>query len=329
MISSPSLRWGILGTGMIARRFASQLRFSQTGTLAAIASRTLVSAEAFTAEVGGVPCAGYASLLERGDVDAVYVALPNQFHVEWTLAALAAGKHVLCEKPLAPTAAEARQLFAAAQASGRLLVEAMMYRAHPQTREFFAAIREGLIGEVRLAHCHFTFQRPVSPDDARYQAGGGGGSLYDVGCYCIDWLRSVVGEEPVAMNCLIHPHELGVDDYATAQLGFSGGALATFTCGMTVVSDQTAHLAGTNGRIMMPRFWQAAEGYTHIDATGASRFVAPIETGRPLYALEADAFAEVLGGASSWHSPENTVANLMVLEGLLAAVGVSRSSEKC
>jgi len=319
MKSLPSLRWGILGTGMIARRFSAQLPLSQTGTLAAIASRSFAGAETLTAQFGGAPCASYAALLERSDIDAVYIALPNQYHVEWTLAALASGKHVLCEKPLAPSAAEGRHLFAVAEASGRLLVEAMMYRAHPQTKEFFASIRDGLIGDVRLAHCHFTFQRPASRDDARYQSGGGGGSLYDVGCYCIDWLRSVVGEEPAEVRCLIHRHEFGVDDYATALMAFPGGALATFTCGMTVASDQTAHLAGTSGRVMMPRFWQAAEGYTCFDESGPPRFMAPIEVGRPLYALEADAFAEIVGGAKSWHSPENTVANLAVLERLLAA----------
>lgn len=308
-------RWGILGTGRIAARFASELPRSSTGRLVATASRRTEAAAAFAREHGGEGIAGYAALLARDEIDAVYLALPNELHREWTLAALDAGKHVLCEKPMALDVAEARDMFRRAAQRGRVLMEAFMYRAHPQTKLLFETIASGAIGEPRLVRANFTFAREASPEDARYQPGPGGGSLMDVGCYCIDFARTLVGEEPERLACLAHRHELGVDDYAAGLLGFTGGALATFTCGMTVLSDQSAHVAGSEGRIEIVRFWQAQEGFALVSPKGTTeRF--KVKEKRPLYAVEADAFAAVVAGEPNWNPAENTLANLRVLEDL-------------
>jgi len=315
MESNDTLHWGILGTGMIARRFASQLPESHRGRLAGAASRSPETAEAFAAEFGGRGFAGYESLLDSPDIDAVYVALPNHLHREWTEKALDAGKHVLCEKPLAIGVNEAESMFERARATGRVLVEAFMYRAHPQTRLLLDTIRNGEIGEVRLIRANFTFSRPASREDARYVPGPGGGSLMDVGCYCVDFTRSVVGAEPMRTHAVCHRHEFGVDDYAAGTLAFPGGELATFTCGMTVASDQTAHIAGAKGRIEIPRFWQAREGFTLVRPDEEARRLG-VEEERPLLAVEADAFAEVVGGGENWNSPENTLGNLHALEAL-------------
>lgn len=318
MKSARSFRWGILGTGRIAARFASELPHSHTGVLAATASRSAESAAALARTHGGEAVAGYENLLRRDDLDAVYVSLPNALHREWTLAALDAGLHVLCEKPMALDVAEAREMFRRSAQRGRVLLEAFMYRAHPQTKLLFETVAGGAIGEVRLIRANFTFHREASREDARFQAGPGGGSLMDVGCYCVDFARTLCGGEPDRVRCLAHVHEYGVDDYAAGLLGFPGGALATFTCGMTVLSDQTTHIAGTEGRIEIPRFWQAQEGFSLILPSGAvERF--EVRESRPLYAVEADAFAEVVAGGANWNPAENTLGNLKVLEELRKA----------
>ena len=313
MNSQTPLRWGILGTGMIAGRFAADLPLSQRGILTAVASRSLESATAFTKLHGGSPVAGYDALLSRDDVDAVYISLPNTLHHEWTLAALDAGKHVLCEKPMALSEAEAVEMFDRAEATNRLLIEAFMYRAHPQTRLLREIIADGAIGEIRLIRTNFTFHREASTTDARFQPGPGGGGIMDVGCYCVDFTRTLLSQEPDRVQSLLHRHEFGVDDYAAGLLGFPGGQLATFTCGMTVVSDQTAHIAGTEGRIEIVRFWQGKEGFSLIDPQGREKKY-EVEEERPIYAIEADAFAEVVGGAPNWNDRANTLGNLRVLE---------------
>lgn len=316
--SSPEpvpIRWGILGTGMIAEKFARDLPRSRSGTLAAVASRSVEKAEAFLGAVGDSASAfgSYEELVSDPSVDAVYIALPNAFHREWTLAALASGKHVLCEKPLALDADEATEMFAAAAAANRLLMEATMYRALPQTRLLLDTIRSGRIGEPRLLRANFTFSRPADPSDARYRPGPGGGSLMDVGIYCIDFARSIAGAEPLRASAVLHRHDSGVDDYAAGVLAFPEGLLATFTCGMTVVSDQTAHLAGTEARIEIPRFWFGAEGFEIIAPDGTRESIAAAAEPLPIYAIEADAFAGVLAGGENWNPASNTIGNLLAI----------------
>ena len=315
MKTSHTLRWGILGTGRIAAKFASELPASRTGNLVATASRSTESAAAFARIHGGEGVTGYEALLSRTDIDAIYISLPNALHHDWTLAALDAGKHVLCEKPLALSVDEAAGMFNRAAEKDLVLIEAFMYRTHPQTKLLHDTIRSGAIGEIRLIRTNFTFSREATREDARYQPGPGGGSLMDVGCYCVDLSRTLLGAEPDRVECFAHMHEFGVDDYAAGLLGFENGTLATFTCGMTVLSDQTTHIAGTEGRIEIVRFWQGREGFSIIFPDGSNERFEVCEE-RPIYALEADAFAEVVGGGGNWNSPENTIGNLRVLERL-------------
>jgi len=328
-IADGDLRWGILGTGQIAKKFATDLSQSKTGSLVATASRSLKTATHFADRYGGSGMEGYDALLRNPGVEAVYVSLPNRFHKEWSIKALAAGKHVLCEKPIALNARDAEDMFTAAEKSGRLLVEAFMYRAHPQTQQLFRAVRDGLIGDVKIIRANFTFSRKVSSHDARYSSGEGGGSIMDVGCYCSDFIRSLAGCEPSEVSGVIHRHECGgVDDYAVATLGFESGLLATFSCGMTVVSDQSAHIAGTTGRIEILRFWQAKEGYTVFRPSENPEIetrdrIPPIpEETRPLYAIEADAFADVVAGrVPNWNPPENSINNMGLLERVKTCAG--------
>lgn len=187
---SEPLRWGILGAGKIARKFAGQLPQSSRARLAAVGSRRGDSAAQFAGRFGGRPHGSYADLLADETVEAVYVSLPNGLHHEWTVRALEAGKHVLCEKPIASNAAQAETMFDAAERAGRVLVEAFMYRCHPAIDALIETVRRGEIGQVRLIRSHFTFHRPVDADDARYRADLAGGAMMDVGCYCLHFARA-------------------------------------------------------------------------------------------------------------------------------------------
>ena len=320
-MTKQKLRWGILGTGMIAGKFAFDLPRSQGGVLLATGSRTLASAQRFSFRYGGKACAGYESVLHDPAVDAVYVALPNGMHHEWTLRALEAGKHVLCEKPFAANFRQAEEMFAAADRSGCLLVEAFMYRAHPLLHSLIATVRSGILGELRLIRSNFTFARPELNHDARYHSGQSGGALMDVGCYCVNLCRQVVGVEPDAVQAMAHLHPGGVDEYAAALLRFPGDVLATITCGMTVVSDDMTHIAGTEGRIAIRAFWFGRDGFTVT--RGDHTQTIQVEETRPLYAMEADAFAAaVFGQAPPWISREDTLGNMLVLDTLRQSAGV-------
>lgn len=321
---SAALRWGIIGTGSIAKQFGTDLTFSETGQLVGVASRSFEKASHFITSLENsqsesiTPFGDYSSILKDPTIEAIYIALPNTLHFEWTAAALRAGKHVLCEKPLALNHREAEELFTLADESGVLLMEAFMYLAHPQTRLLFETVSRGEIGDLQVIQINFCFDRPPSKDDARFQANEGGGSLMDVGCYCIDLARNLTTEEPEKAKGVAHQHESGVDDFFAGSLAFPSGVLASFVCGMTVTTDQITRLYGTEGWIEIPRFWKAGEGFTiHRPGGEPKSIFSPTPTPpRPLYAIEADAFAEVLNGRPNWNPRENTIANLRVIEDL-------------
>jgi predicted dehydrogenase len=321
-MTTEKLRWGILGTGNIAKKFAAALPESESGRLVAAGSRGMESAQAFADEFGGRGVEGYQALLEDEEIDAVYLALPNGLHKEWSIAAMRAGKDVLCEKPIGVNAAEAEQMFAVAQEFGRTLIEAFMYRAHAQSEKLVETVRSGEIGELRLMRCNFSFPREISSTDARLVAEQGGGALMDVGCYCVHLARHLAGREPTEVKAVAHLHPMGVDDYASGTLKFGDDFLMTFTCGMGVGSDGGTHVAGTEGRIEVDRFWLCQDGFRVIPAQGnSSNFRA--EDQRPLYAVEADAFAAaVRGEAEPWISADDSIGNMRVLDALRESAGV-------
>lgn len=302
------LRWGILSTGNIARQFATGVNSSSRCALSAVGSRQQETAEAF-AKSYSIPRAfgSYRELIECPEVGAVYNGLPNSMHHQWTLSALAAGKHVLCEKPLASNAREAREMFDAAERAGKVLVEALMYRSHPQTLAALEAVRTGAIGELKLIRTSFCYRTRKIEDNIRFSRELAGGGLMDIGCYCIDFSRLFAGADPIDAQVSGHVHESGVDDLAAGTIMFSNGVLASFVCGMTVQADNTAYICGTEGYLEIPVPWkplmQGAGFYIgrgtppKMDAVGNSpQQVKPPREWRPipsgeLYALEADDFA--------------------------------------
>jgi predicted dehydrogenase len=225
----------------------------QRGTrsqVVAIASRSLPKAQAAASELGIARAYGsYEELLADPEVEAVYNPLPNHLHVPWTIRAAEAGKHVLCEKPIALSASEARQLLDARARTGVRIGEAFMVRNHPQWLAVKELVASGRIGELRVVAGHFAYFRR-DPDDVRSVPEWGGGGLMDVGCYPITMSRWLFGAEPEAVIGIVdRDPELRVDRIASGLLRFPAGGQATFTCAMQLAHYQRMQLHGTRGRI--------------------------------------------------------------------------------
>jgi predicted dehydrogenase len=340
---SEKLRWGILGTGNIARQFAAGVQASQRGRLTAVASRTAAAAQTFASDFGiAGALEGYQRLIDDPTVDAIYNSLPNTLHHQWTIAALKAGKHVLCEKPLGANAREAEEIFDVAAATRRVMVEAFMYRSHPLTLAVVEAVKRGDIGELRVIRSSFCFHTKNVENNIRFKPALAGGSLMDVGCYCINFSRLHAGCEPSHMVATGHLHSSGVDDYAAGALSFPNGMVASFCCGMIVHTDNTAMLCGSEGYIEIPIPWKPpAELATYIvsssvpprmDQAGAGKAAAPggsprevrhVPVSGTLYGIEADDFAAtVMDGRPPRLSRADTLGNMRVLDELRRQVGV-------
>lgn len=252
-LDSEPVRFGILGCGRIAKNsIAPAIRAVPDATLAAAASRDRRRAEAL------LPLrayGSYADLIADPEVEVVYVASHNGEHRDLTLAALAAGKHVMCEKPLGRNAQEVRDMGEAAARAGRHLVEAFMYRYHPQIQMVKEKIAAGEIGEVQRVDTVFTFQL-AGEDDVRLRPDWGGGALLDVGCYCVDFTRSILGPEPARValeRARFHPG--GVDLRVQARLEWNDGVEAAFECGFDAPFAQRATVRGSAGALVLEQPW--------------------------------------------------------------------------
>lgn len=247
------LRWGILGPGFIAGRAVAPAMRACGHDLAVVGSRSITRARTFAAAQGVRRARGsYEEVVVAGDVDAVYVALPNDLHERWTLAALEAGKHVLCEKPLSLDAESAARMAAAAAKRDRLLMEAVMTRFHPRTSALLELVRGGGIGAVRLIHSAFTFPMRA-PDNYRAHPEHGGGALLDVGLYTTAIVRWLVGEEPCVVRAAQRRWATGVDGTVAALLGFGSGVLATLHASFDGAEHQHLEIVGTEATLRVPR----------------------------------------------------------------------------
>src|SRR5687767_8487331 len=250
---SRRLKLGIMGTGNIAGQFCMGTLASPRIQLAAVGSRSTEAARAF-AERFDIPGAhgSYDALLSARDVDAIYLSLPNSMHHEWTIKALRAGRHVLCEKPLAVTSAEAEEMFEVARRTGKVLVEAFMYVSHPQTKRVIEVINSGAIGELRLIRSSFCYRTSRMEGNIRFDPRLAGGALMDVGCYCTHFARMIAGAEPDSISAVGTLHPSGVDHLSSGVLRFPSGVVAMFSCGMLTQCDNTAHICGTEGYLEIP-----------------------------------------------------------------------------
>jgi predicted dehydrogenase len=252
MSDTLKIRWGILGCARITRRgLVPGILASGTGVLHALASRDPATARAWATEFG-VPRGhdSYEALLKDPDVDAVYIPLPNELHRPWVMAAADAGKHVLCEKPLALDAREAGAMVEHCRDRGVHLMEAFMWRHQPRTLDLRRLVREGAIGELRLIRSSFSF--PIAAGDWRLDPARGGGALWDVGCYGVNAARFFAGAEPAEVRSIAHVGPTGVDLTLTALLAFPGGVLATVDCSFEQPYRCSCELVGTRGVIEVP-----------------------------------------------------------------------------
>jgi D-xylose 1-dehydrogenase (NADP+, D-xylono-1,5-lactone-forming) len=247
--SEPPLRIGILGTAKIARSFVAAVRPSKQVRVAAIASRDAAAARAFAQEFSIARHFGaYEALLADPDIDAVYIPLPNSLHAEWSIAALSAGKHVLCEKPLSATAAEARAMFDAARRHGVHLVEGYPYRAQPQTLKLSELLDAGVIGEVRLIQASFGFTLGAG-ENIRLSPQLAGGALMDVGTYPVSLVRMIAKARPTRVHAVAQWTMSGVDGALAATLEFASGLFAQITCSFGTCVHRQALIAGSHGVI--------------------------------------------------------------------------------
>jgi predicted dehydrogenase len=324
-----ALRWGILSTADIARKkVVPGMQRAARCEVVAVGSRDGAAARRFADELG-IPRAhdSYEALLADPGVDAIYIPLPNHMHREWTIAAARAGKHVLCEKPLALTSADAQAMVDACEREGVRLMEAFMYRLHPSWVAVRRLVASGRIGRLQAVQSWFSYYND-DPTNIRNIAAAGGGALFDIGCYTINLSRMLFGTEPERVEAsILRDPDLEIDVLTSALLVFPGGGTGTFTVSTRSESDQRVHVYGTAGRISIDiPFNIPPDRPTRIHVThGGDPPVAPntetmtFPTADP-YTAETEAFAAaILDGTPTPTPPADGVANLRVIEAVFAA----------
>jgi predicted dehydrogenase len=297
--------------------------------VAGIASRNLDRAEEAAARLGIAHTYGsYQALLDDPYIEAVYIPLPNNLHAEWTLKAAAAGKHVLCEKPLAMTSAEAETMVAACREAGVLLMEAFMYRHHPSWVRARELVDQGRIGELLAVEAVFSY-RNTDPANIRNIAELGGGALMDIGCYPVNVARMMFGAEPTIVQAALRRDPVfGTDVLTSALLDFDGRH-ASFTCSTQLEPDQRVHLLGTEGRLLVEIPFNIPPGLPTriIHTAGGNPPVAPgtdvIEfPAADQYQIQGELFAAAIREHKPAPTPpEDAVANMRVIEQIFAAAG--------
>jgi aryl-alcohol dehydrogenase-like predicted oxidoreductase/predicted dehydrogenase len=345
MVTTSKLAWGILGTGSIANTFADGIARSRTGQLVAAGSRQLASATEFAARHGRMKAHGsYEALLADADVQAVYISTPHPLHAEWCVKAARAGKHILCEKPLTLNHAEAMVVAEEARAAGVFLMEAFMYRCHPQTARLVELIRGGAIGEVGVIQATFSFKSGFNAKSRLFANVLGGGGILDVGCYAMSIARLVAGAaqgrgffDPARVSgfAKLHP-ETRTDLYAIAAAEFPGGAMAQMATGVNLHQETGLRVFGSGGSIHVPApFLFSREGgkssiHLHREGAKESEEIV-IECADYLYALEADVVGDAIAAGlkeSACMPVADSLGNMRALDQWRASAGLMYDSEQ-
>ncbi len=336
-----TLRWGIIGTGNIASRFASQVPTSKTNEVVAVGSRSLESANAFADKWDIANRHGsYDDLLADGTVDAVYIATPHPMHVEWAIKAAEAGKHVLCEKPLAINRAWAEAMIEAAVRNDVFLMEAYMYRCLPQTKLIAQLVRDGEIGTVHQIQATFAFAAGYRPESRIFADDLAGGGILDVGGYPVSMARLIAGAaigqpyaDPAAVSAVGHVGETGADEWTVATLFFDGGVTAQVSTGVRLADQNQVRIFGSEGYLVVEDPWFGGDGKpTHVTLHRVGEEPRDISAEPALiYTAEAEAVqAAVQSGAKQ--APEmtwaDTLGNLTVQDQWRAAIGQQYASER-
>lgn len=343
---STSINWGILSTGAISRAFALGVKQSKTGRLAAVASRQGETAAKFAAEFGIPQSHGsYEALLADKTVQAVYISTPHPLHVEWVIKAAAAGKHILCEKPFGLNHAEVMTAVEAAREHNVFLMEAFMYRCHPQTAKLVELLRQKVIGDVRLIQATFSFHAGFNANSRLFNNALGGGGILDVGGYPVSMARLVAGvatgkdfAEPIDVKGVAHLGSTGIDEWATAVLKFPGDVLAQVATGVCLNQENIVRIFGSAGSITIPNPWlcnrtapDSIKLIVRANGKEPQEITAPINV--TTYSFEADvAGLAIAAGQRQAAAPAmnwaDTLGNIHTLDRWRQSIGLIYESEK-
>ena len=320
------LNWGLLSTARITRALIKPLRASKRTVLLGAASRNLSTAEAYARE-WDIPRAygSYEDLLADPQIDIIYNPLPNHLHAEWTIKALHAGKHVLCEKPLALSLAEVDAISTAAKETGRVVAEAFMYRHHPQTLKVKEIVDAGVLGRIQLIKGAFTFTL-AREGDYRQIKEMGGGSIWDVGCYSISYARMIAGEEPLAVSGWQVEGPGGSDDSFFGQMRFGNGIHAQFDSGFKSPLRSHVEVVGTDAVLNIPQPFKPGLKNEIYLRRGDKQETIKIK-GQELYRGEVEDMCDaVLNGAPPRISLADSRGNVAAILGLLESVRTGKTT---
>jgi predicted dehydrogenase len=346
------LQWGIIGPGSIARVFCNGLRFSKTGELAAVASRDAERARQFAAIFGVSRVhSSYDALLADDTIDAVYVSTVHPAHQEWVIKAAQAGKHILVEKPMGVNTGQVAAMVEAARAHDVFLMEAFMYRCHPQIEKMVSLIKDKAIGEVRVIRSAFGFHAGFNPESRAYNHELAGGGIMDVGCYPVSMSRLVAGAavgepflDPVQVKATGVIGETGVDYYTTAVLKFEPDIIAQVSTGIACNLPGEITVYGTEGNLSLPQPWLPSSpsrtarealpldtvfpsSEVHLNRKGQSEIMT-VDVDRDLFTYEADMVANHIGARQapvvSW---ADSLGNMKVLDQWRAEIGLRYSQD--
>ena len=320
------LNWGLLSTARINRALIPPLQVSKRNHLLAVASRSQETADAYAKEKK-IPRAygSYEALLADPEIDVIYNPLPNHLHAEWTIKAVEAGKHVLCEKPLALSVAEVDAIHAAAHKHGRVVAEAFMYRHHPQTLKVQELVKSGSIGSLKLIRGSFSFILSREEDIRLLDPAMGGGSIWDVGCYPISYARTVVGENPLEVFGWQVTGKTGIDETFVGQLRFAGDVHAQFDSSFVIPFHSFMEIVGSEGTLSIPTPFKPGVN-ERIFLTRDEKTETIKVKGQELYLGEVEDMADaILLGKDSLVSLHDSRANVAVINGLLESARVGKS----
>lgn len=314
---SKPLNWGLLSTARINRALIPPLQVSRRNKLLAVASRSQAAADAYAREKK-IPRAygSYEALLADPEIDVIYNPLPNHLHAEWTIKAVEAGKHVLCEKPLALSVAEVDAIIAAARKHGRVVAEAFMYRHHPQTLKVMELVKSGSLGTLKLIRGSFTFIL-TREGDVRLKPEWGGGSIWDVGCYPISYARAVVGAEPREVFGWQVTGPSGIDETFVGQMRFESGVLAQFDSSFVIPFHAFMEIVGSEGALNIPHPFKPGIA-EKIYLTRGERIETITIKGAELYSGEVEDMADaILLGKPPRIALEDSRANVAAIAAFL------------
>ncbi|MFQ3548328.1 MAG: aldo/keto reductase [Armatimonadota bacterium] len=333
------LRWGIIGTGRIAGVFAEAVNISKTGELAAVASRSREQANQF-ADKYKIPkfFSNYNNFVDEADVDAVYVATPHPMHAEWVVKCANKGMHILCEKPAGINYPQVMAMVDACNRNNVVLMEAFMYRCHPQTAKLIELIKSGAIGDVKLIRASFAFGAEFNPESRLFSQELGGGGILDVGCYTVSMARLIAGcaigkdfAEPIDFQAVGYLGATGVDEWTTAVAKFPCDIVAQLATGVRFGLDNRVYVYGTKGNIEVPSPWFCSPSQIVLNVNGEKPQIIKVKAPENIYTIEADSFAEAVKNKSVKSpcvSACDCLGNMRVLDTWRKCINLEYESEK-